>query len=73
MICFRPKNPTDYDIYDYEYSSWFGECYYADDTIYLHGGSVDTPYVIDVENPSDGLHALMLTLTIDAEKCSSKD
>lgn len=49
MICFRPENPTDYEIYDYEYSSWFGECYYVDGTIYLHGGSCDTPYVIDVE------------------------
>lgn len=30
-------------------------------------------YVIDVENDNDALYALMLTLAIDAEKCSSKD
>lgn len=27
-------------------------------------------YVIDVANPKDALHALMLVLAIDAEKCS---
>ena len=30
------------------------------------------PYVIDVQNPSDALGALMLVLAIDAEKCSRK-
>ena len=30
-------------------------------------------YVIDIENDNDALYALMLTLAIDAEKCSSKD
>lgn len=30
-------------------------------------------YVIDVNNPSDALYALMLVLAIDAEKCSRKD
>ena len=29
-------------------------------------------YVIDVQNPSDALGALMLVLAIDAEKCSRK-
>ena len=27
-------------------------------------------YVIDVQDPADGLSALMLVLAIDAEKCS---
>lgn len=27
-------------------------------------------YVIDVRNPADALHALMVVLAIDAEKCS---
>lgn len=30
-------------------------------------------YVIDVVNPADALAALMLVLSIDAEKCSRKD
>ena len=29
-------------------------------------------YVIDVENPSDALYALMLVLAVDAEKCSAQ-
>ena len=30
-------------------------------------------YVIDVSNPQDAVYALMLVLTIDAEKCSRRD
>lgn len=30
-------------------------------------------YVIDVVSPADGLHALMFTLAIDAEKCSNNN
>lgn len=49
MICFSPDSPTDYDTYTYEYSSWFGESCFSGNHIYLHGGSGETPYVIDME------------------------
>lgn len=49
MICFSPENPTDYDIYVYEYSSWFGESCFIGNHIYLHGGSGETPFVIDTD------------------------
>ena len=49
MICFSPENPTDYDIYAYEYSSWFGESFFIGNHIYLHGGSGEMPFVIDTD------------------------
>lgn len=49
LVSFASQTPEDYEIYTFEYSSWFGECYKVDNLIFLHGGSGDTPYVIDVE------------------------
>ncbi len=73
MICFLPENPTDYDIYAYEYSSWFGESFCIGNHIYLHGGSGDTPFVIDTDTKegrlctAEHMAARMATYEMSAE------
>ena len=49
LICFSPENPTAYDIYEYEYISWFRESCYMDGCVFLHNSSGDAPFAIDVE------------------------
>ena len=81
--CIRKEISFFKPVFDIDYSGWHveGDFFEWDYNILnLSGGCVarvskellnwtDT-YVIDVNNPQDALGALLLVLTIDAEKCS---
>ena len=74
---FKPRFTIDYNGWQVEGDFWGWDYTITD----ASGGTVATiskeifswtdTYVIDVVNPADALHALMLVLAIDAEKCSS--
>lgn len=73
---FRPRFSVDcrgwemegsFMEWDYDIRDPFGQCVASVSKELLNW--TDT-YVIDVTDPSDALHVLMLVLAIDAEKCS---
>lgn len=75
---FRPRYNIDYkgwhidgDFFEWDYNivDNFGKCVATVSKQLLN--FTDT-YVIEVEDPSDALFALMLVIAIDAEKCSRK-
>ena len=49
VVSFAPEEPEKYTVYEYLYSSWFGNCYRIGDSIFLHGGAGDAPYEIDMK------------------------
>ena len=83
MGCIRKEFSFFKPVFDIDYSGWHveGDFFEWDYNILNSSGGcvarvskellnwTDT-YVIDVNNPQDALGALLLVLTIDAEKCS---
>ncbi len=76
---FRPKFNVDFNgwevdgswlEWDYTIRNGLGLCVA---TIRKELWNFTDTYSIDVVNPQDALHALMLVLAIDAEKCSRRD
>jgi uncharacterized protein YxjI len=73
---FKPKFNLDYngwhvdgDWFEWDYSIYDSFCQQVA-TISKEIWKWTDTYVIDVKDPQDALHALMLVLAIDAEKCS---
>lgn len=79
LTFFRPRYNIDFngwnvegDFFGWNYSivdSWGSQVAMVSKQLW---NWTDT-YMIDVQNPSDSLYALMLVLAIDAEKCSRSD
>jgi uncharacterized protein YxjI len=73
---FKPKFDIEYngwhvdgDWFEWDYSIYDSFCQQVA-TISKEIWKWTDTYVIDVKDPQDALHALMLVLAIDAEKCS---
>lgn len=76
---FKPRFNIDFngwhiegDWLEWDYTILNGTCQRIASVAKQPWNWTDT-YVIDVDDPSDALCALMLVLAIDAEKCSRKD
>ncbi len=79
LTLIKPRFNIDYNGWQVQ-GDWFGWDYTIQNSVGQTIASVskevwnwtDT-YAIDIRNPQDAVHILMLVLAIDAEKCSRQD